>query len=176
MGVDLEGSASSEEPHGFFGRLLRLMALLGGWALVALMVYTVADVVLRYGFNRPFSGSLELTEFAMSAIVFLGIAYCGWLGGHVAVDILERPLEHPKLRFVSVVLTFISAILFVAIAWLTLVEALGTMHRVSNMMRWPHYPFQFIVAFGAAMYAIVLLIQTFRLIRRREERSQNVAQ
>ena len=26
-------------------------------------------------------------------IVFLGIAYCGWLGGHVAVDILERPLE-----------------------------------------------------------------------------------
>ena len=34
------------------------------------------------------------------------------------------------------------------------------MHRVSNMMRWPHYPFQLIVAFGSAMYAIVLLIQT----------------
>ena len=41
----------------------------------------------------------------MSAIVFLGIAYCGWIGGHVAVDILERPLENPRLRFVPVILT-----------------------------------------------------------------------
>ena len=36
------------------------------------------------------------------------------------------------------------------------------MQRVSNMMRWPHYPFQFIVAFGSAMYAIVLFIQSVR--------------
>ena len=27
------------------------------------------------------------------------------------------------------------------------------------MMRWPHWPFQAMVAFGAAMYAIVLFIQ-----------------
>ena len=45
----------------------------------------------------------------MAAIVFLGIAYCGWIGGHVAVDILERPLENPRLRFVPVILTFVSA-------------------------------------------------------------------
>ena len=66
--------------------------------------------MLRYIFNRPFSGSLEVTEFAMSAIVFLGIAWCGWIGGHVAVDILERPLENPRLRFVPVILTFISGV------------------------------------------------------------------
>jgi TRAP-type transport system small permease protein len=170
----LEGP--SEEPHGPFGRVLRLMALLGGWALMALMIYTVADVVLRYGFNRPFSGSLEITEFAMSAIVFLGIAYCGWLGGHVAVDILQRPLENPRLRFVPVILTLIGAVLFAAIAWFTFQEALGSMHRVSNMMRWPHYPFQFIVAFGSAMYAIVLLIETLRLLRKRTEGSQHVTE
>ena len=169
-------SGPSEEPQGFFGRCLRLTALLGGWVLMALMVYTVADVVLRYFFNRPFSGSLEITEFAMAAIVFLGIAYCGWVGGHVAVDILERPLENPKLRFIPVILTLASCVLFAMMAWLTLMETLGTMHRVSNMMRWPHWPFQFIVAFGAAMYAVVLLIQTVRLLRNREGRPPNVAQ
>ena len=105
----MEEAGPSEEPQGLFGRFLRLTALLGGWVLMALMVYTVADVVLRYLFNRPFSGSLEVTEFAMSAIVFLGIAYCGWVGGHVAVDILERPLENPRLRFLPVILTFVSA-------------------------------------------------------------------
>ena len=34
------------------------------------------------------------------------------------------------------------------------------------MMRWPHWPFQLIVAFGSAMYAIVLLIQCVRMLRR----------
>jgi TRAP-type C4-dicarboxylate transport system permease small subunit len=152
------------------------MALLGGWILMALMAYTVADVVMRYGFNRPFSSSFEVTEFAMSAIVFLGIAYCGWLGSHVAVDIFERPLEHPKLRFVPVILTLTGAALFAAIAWLTFNEALGTMHRVSNMLRWPHWPFQFIVAFGSATYALVLLLQTARLMSKREGGPPDVAQ
>jgi TRAP-type C4-dicarboxylate transport system permease small subunit len=143
------------------------MALAGGWVLLLLMGYTVLDVILRYGFNRPFSGSLEITEFAMSMIVFLGIAYCGWTGGHVAVDILERPLDDPRLRYIPVLLTFVSAVLFAMVAWLSAVEALTSMHRISNMMRWPHYPFQLIVAFGAAMYALVLLIQTFALLRRK---------
>jgi TRAP-type C4-dicarboxylate transport system permease small subunit len=172
----LEEPAASEEPRGLFGRFLRFLALLGGWVIMLLMIYTVADVILRYIFNRPFSGSLEVTEFAMSAIVFLGIAYCGWLGGHVAVDILERPLEDPRLRFVPVILTFISGVLFAAIAWFTVDEALSTMSRVSNMMRWPHYPFQFVVALGSAMYAIVLFIQSFRMLRKREGGSHNVAQ
>ncbi len=163
----MDGLGNTESPTGLFGRFLRLLSLAGGWVLVLLMGYTVLDVVLRYGFNRPFSGSLELTEFAMSAIVFLGIAYCGWLGGHVAVDILDRPLENPRLRFIPVLLTFISALLFVAMAWLGAVEAFTSMHRFSNMVRWPHWPFQLTVAFGAAMYAAVLLVQTARLLRKK---------
>jgi len=166
----------AERPQGPFGRLLEWMALVGGWIIVALMVYTVTDVFLRYVFNHPFSGSLEITEFAMAAIVFLGIAYCGWLGGHVAVDILERPLDDPRLRFVPVILALASAALFAAIAWFTVDEALATTRRVSNMMRWPHWPFQFIVAFGSAMYAIVLLIQAWRLLTRHPKEPNDVAQ
>ncbi len=158
-----------------FGRVLRLMALGGGIVLMLLMGYTVLDVVLRYGFNRPFSGSLEITEFAMALIVFLGIAYCGITGGHVAVDILERPLQRPALRFVPVLLTLASALLFAAIAWLTAAEALTSMHRVSNMVRWPHWPFQLTVAIGSAMYAIVLLLQTIDILRGKTEGSADDA-
>lgn len=166
----------AESPDAPFGRILRWMALAGGWVIVALMIYTVLDVILRYAFNRPFSGSFEITEFAMSAIVFLGIAYCGWLGGHVSVDILQRPLDHPRLRLVPVVLTLVSAALFGAIAWFTAEEALATTNRVSNMMRWPHYPFQIIVALGSAMYAIVLFIQAIRILRKSGGGSPNVEQ
>jgi TRAP-type C4-dicarboxylate transport system permease small subunit len=154
-----------ESLEGPFGRFLRYLALAGGWVLMLLMGYTVLDVVLRYVFNQPFSGSLELTEFAMSAIVFLGVAYCGWVGGHVAVDILERQLETPRLRFVTALLPLVGCVLFAMIAWLSAVEALTSMHRISNMMRWPHWPFQLTVAFGSAMYAIVLLVHAIRASR-----------
>ena len=163
----MEGLGNTEAPRGPFGSFLRGLALAGGWVLVLLMAYTVIDVVLRYVFNQPFRGSLEITEFAMSVIVFLGIAYCGWLGGHVAVDIFERPLENPKLRFIPIVLTLVSAGLFAMIAWLTASDAINASHRISNMMRWPHWPFQTIVALGSAMYAAVLVIQCFQMLRRK---------
>jgi TRAP-type C4-dicarboxylate transport system permease small subunit len=162
----LEGLGKGDGPRKLFGAVLRALSLAAGIVLVLLMFYTVVDVVLRYVFNHPFRGSLEITEFAMSVIVFLGIAYCGWLGGHVAVDILERPLDHPGLRFVPVVLGLLSVALFATISWLTAVEALTSMHRISNMMRWPHWPFQLTVAFGAAMYAIVLAVHAAQALRR----------
>lgn len=152
------------------------MTLLAGVVLFALMLYTVLDVVLRYGFNRPFASSVEMTEFAMAIIVFFGLAYCGWIGGHVAVDILERPLEDPRLRFVPVILTFVSALLFGAIAWFTATEALSTMHRVSNMLRWPHYPFMLAVALGSALFAIVLLIQAIQLLRGKPPEKHHVVE
>ncbi len=151
-----------------FDRFLRGIALLGGAALMILMFYIVLDVTMRYGFNKPFSGSLEFTEFSMTVIVFLGLAYCGWTGGHVAVDILERPLEHPALRWVPAVLTLISAVLFAVIAYESAKQGLGNMQRVSNMMRWPHFPFLLNVAFGSGLFAIVLFIQGIRALRRKD--------
>jgi TRAP-type C4-dicarboxylate transport system permease small subunit len=151
-----------------FDRFLRGIALLGGAALMILMFYTVLDVTMRYGFNKPFSGSLEFTEFSMTVIVFLGLAYCGWTGGHVAVDILEQPLKHPSLRWVPAILTLISAVLFAVIAYESAKQGLGNMQRISNMMRWPHFPFLLNVAFGSALFAIVLFIQGIRALRRKD--------
>jgi TRAP-type transport system small permease protein len=164
------GEAKPEE--GWFGRALRWMALAAGWALVALLVYTIADVVLRYVFNAPLRGSIEFTQFTMTVIVFLGLAYCGWTGGHVAVDILERPLAGPRLRYVPIVLTLISAVLFAAMAWYALQDGLATMRRISNMLRWPIYPFIFVAAFGCAVYAVVLVVQGLRGLRQGKDVAQ----
>ena len=156
-----------ERPEGPFGRVLRMLALAAGWVLLALLFFTVLDVVLRYLFNMPFRGSLEFTQFLMSVIVFLGLAYCGWTGGHIAVDIFEKQLSGPRLRYLPVLLSIFSALLFATIAWFTLQDGLATMRRVSNMLRWPYYPFIFVTAFGSAMYSLVLLVQAVRTLRQR---------
>ena len=149
-----------------FGRFLRFLALVSGGVLLLLMLYTVTDVVLRYVFNRPFSGSLEFTEFSMSVIVFLGIAYTGWVGGHIAIDLFEKWLDRRWLRYLPAILSFIGAALFALIAWRAAVETTATISQFSNMLRWPHYPFRYTVAFGSAMFALVMLIQGFQAIRK----------
>jgi TRAP-type C4-dicarboxylate transport system permease small subunit len=138
-----------------FETLLRWMALAAGGVLLLLMFGTVADVVLRYFFNAPFRGSLELTEFAMALIVFLSIAYCGWVGAHIEVDLFDKWLSHPALRVLPAVLALVGALLFAVIAWLVTVEAFASIRQSSNMMKIPYFPFRMTAAFGSAVFAIV---------------------
>ena len=148
-----------------FGRFLRWLALAAGFLLLALMFFTVVDVVLRNVFNMPLRSVYEFTEFLMAPVVFLAVAYTGWVGGHIAVDLFSKWLDRPGLRFIPAVLAFMGAALFALIAYRAALETMATIDQVSNLLRWPYYPFRFSVAFGAALYAIVLLIQGVQALR-----------
>jgi TRAP-type C4-dicarboxylate transport system permease small subunit len=150
-----------------FDRFLRVLALAAGVVLLALMGVTVIDVVMRYVFNKPLASAWEFTEFSMSLIVFLAVAYCGWTGGHISIDVLEKLLDRPSLRFLPALIAFIGAALFALIAYRATLETLATIQQVSNMLRWPHYPFRFAVAFGSAVFAAVLFIQGVEALRRK---------
>jgi TRAP-type transport system small permease protein len=150
-----------------FERFLRLLAYAGGVLLLALMVFTVADVFLRYVFNAPLKSVYEFTEFVMAAVVFLGIAYTGWVGGHIAVDMLSKWLDQPRWRWITATLTFASAALFALIACRATLETLATLNQVSNRLGWPHYPFRFTVAVGCGLFAVVLVIQGVQVLRGR---------
>lgn len=69
-------------------RAASLLAHLAAAVLAALAVMTFCDVVARYFFNKPFIFSVEITEFAMGLIVFLGIGLTTHEKGHVTVDIV----------------------------------------------------------------------------------------
>jgi TRAP-type C4-dicarboxylate transport system permease small subunit len=150
-----------------FDRFLRAMTLAAGGVLLLLTLVTVTDVVLRYVFNAPLASAWEFTEFSMSLIVFLGIAYCGWTGGHISIDLLEKWLDRPSLRYLPALISFTGALLFVLVAYRATLESLATIQQVSNMLRWPHYPFRFTAAFGSAMFALVLLWQGVDSLRRK---------
>ena len=149
-----------------FERFLRLLALAAGVFLLLLMAFTVIDVFLRYVFNAPLRSVYEFTEYMMALIVFLGIAYCGWTGGHIAVDLFAGWLDRPGLRLLPAILSFVGAALFALIAYRATLETIATIDQFSNLLRWPHYPFRFIAAFGSAIFAIVLAIQGTQQLRR----------
>jgi len=151
--------------YNLFDRFLRLLALASGILILVLMMFTVADVFLRYVFNAPFKSVYEFTEFVMAAIVFLGMAYTGWVGGHISVDVFAKWLDRPVWRFLTAALAFVGAALFALIAYRATLESVATIDQVSNRLAWPHFPFRFTVVIGSALLAAVLVIQGVQALR-----------
>ena len=73
--------------HGVF-QLEKLFNITAGLVILALMLLAVVQVVGRKVFNFPVMGYVDWVEFAMAVFVFLGIAYCQRLGGHVRMELV----------------------------------------------------------------------------------------
>jgi TRAP-type C4-dicarboxylate transport system permease small subunit len=149
------------------GGCVGLLAYLGGIVLLGLMVLTVVAVVLRYGFNAPILGAQDVSELSLVLVVFLGLAYCGWTGGHVAVDLIGAVLKPGALRWTDTAIRVVCGVLFAFVAFQTLQQGLDALEygEASNLIEIPHFPFFLVVAFGSALYALVLFVQAVHAAR-----------
>jgi len=156
----------------WFGRALRHLCLIGGLAILFMMLVTVADVAMRYLFNAPIKGTLDLTQMSMSIAVFSALAYCGWTGGHVVVDVLAALFPRWIARILCVVVSFVGGAFMLGVAWQSAVAVAdyATTGEVSFTLHVPLYPFFAVVAFGSLAYAIVLGLAAARPDRPPHER------
>ncbi len=69
-------------------RSVRRLAFIGGLALLWLMGLTVVAVMMRYVFGAPILGAQDISEMSLVLVAFLGLAYSGWTGAHIAVDLI----------------------------------------------------------------------------------------
>src|SRR5262245_47586364 len=58
--------------------------------LVAVSILVCVDVLLRYVFNRPIVGSIEIIEYALVYITFLGASWAVPRGAHIDIDVAVR--------------------------------------------------------------------------------------
>ncbi len=134
-----------------------------GAALILLMLLTTADVVGRYFFNSPINGVFDLTHFAVSIMTFLGLAYCGFRGTHVVIELLYDKFPQPAQRILIRVVNLAGCILFGLIAWRTAIQSIDVreMGEASQMMEIPLYPLYYLVVFGAGLFAWVMGLKVF---------------
>ena len=160
--------APAEGANRRFAALLRVLAYVGGVALLGLVALVAFDILMRRVLMLPFLGGFEMTELAMVVIVALGLPYCAGLGGHVSVDLFGKVLDRPGLRWLTAAVHLVGAALLAVVAWRTALYALGSYRwgDATNMMAIPKYPFQLVTAAGAALFAAVLLGQAIRAMKR----------
>jgi TRAP-type C4-dicarboxylate transport system permease small subunit len=143
--------------------LVTISAYVAGIVLVMLMLLTTADVAGRYFFNNPITGVFDITHFAVLIMTFLSLAYCGFYGGHVAIDILYNHLNRTLAGILNRVVNLIGCVLFSLISWRSLVQSVDVkeFNEASQLVLIPFYPFYYILTFGAGLFAFVMALRIF---------------
>jgi TRAP-type transport system small permease protein len=134
--------------------------------MVAMMLLTVGDVFLRFAFNRPVLGSVEMTEYLMVGTGFLGIAWCAVKGGHVGVDLIVSHFS-PRVQAVIDSLTCLLSLGVVpVVAWQAFLQAgYAKAEKVqSDLLEIPAYPFYLIVGIAYVLFSLVLINTLVQLV------------
>lgn len=142
---------------------VRFLAIVSGGILLALMVLTVVAVTVRK-FNYPIEGTQDLSEAGLIVVVFFAMAYAGWTGGHIAVDLIGVLLKGRGLMVLEAFVRFCCAVFFVIVAWQSVRQGLDALEFGDgfNLVAIPHYPFFFVVAFGSGLYGLILFVLAAR--------------
>jgi C4-dicarboxylate transporter DctQ subunit len=96
----MDSGAAVRPGGGALGAIDRAMhavekftALISGFGIFGLMLIGVVQIFGRKLFNAPIFGYIDIVEIAMSALVFLGLAYTERLGGHIRMELFVSFLK-----------------------------------------------------------------------------------
>ncbi|MEW5734759.1 MAG: TRAP transporter small permease [Thermodesulfobacteriota bacterium] len=131
-----------------------------GAAVVAMMLLTCADVVLRY-FRMPIPGAFEITAQLGALAVAFSLAHTTLAKGHVAVSLLVRRFPKRVQNAIDCITSSLGCFLFVVATWQMILVGLGQQRagQVSMTIKIPLYPVVYAIAFSLAMVALVLLVE-----------------
>lgn len=141
-------------------RIIEFSGILAVFVLVAMMMLTVTDVVLRYFFSRPIVGSQEITVLLMVCVVFFGLGWCTLNKNHIKVDIIEGILSRKGRIF----LDSINYILVMAVSLFIIKNSysqamyIRQLNRTTKQLFIPEYPFILVVVFGYILLFLAIII------------------
>lgn len=134
--------------------LNRRLAELCGWLLSAVMIFIFFDFVSR-GLGHPLFGVAEMAMFAMVATVYLGLAHCEEVRGHVRVEALLQRLP-PRVQIVLNLMTYIIATIVIGIVtyavWMNALAAFADSESIAGAIPLLIYPVKFIMSIALTVY------------------------
>ena len=142
-------------------RLLKGVALLGGFVLFGIMILVSVSVFFRYVLNRPILGDQELVEIGMALVVMMAMPFATLRGDHIRVDILDdrigdigRFAGDVFARSVSCFVLF----LLIGKTWDKMLDAYKY-DDVTNMIEIPVWIAYAAITIGMGLVAIVMAVQ-----------------
>lgn len=157
-----------------FDGILNVFAFLSALLLAFIMFSICLEVIMRYFLNRPLVWVIEMTEYALLYITFLGTAWLLRREGHVTVDILLvrlGPKSHAALGLLS---SIIGIIISLVLTWYSADVAWDHYLRgifKPTVLQFPTAPVLAIIPVGSAILAIQFIRRGYGFLRKWREAS-----
>ncbi|MDD3991168.1 MAG: TRAP transporter small permease [Desulfobacteraceae bacterium] len=137
--------------------LTRSLNALSAAAVMAMMLLTCADIVLRL-MRWPITGTYELMGFLAALFVSFALAQTSVDKGHIAVDFLVMRLSPRTQRIVDAVNDAVCIVLFAMVTWQCVIYAaeLKASGEVSMTLQLPVFPVVYGIGAGCAVLCLVL--------------------
>jgi TRAP-type C4-dicarboxylate transport system permease small subunit len=140
---------------------------IAGIFIVLVMVLVVSNIILRAVFNSPLKGTYEVVGLFTAVAVSLGLSYCAFQNGHIAVSFILQRFPK-KFQSMIIMLTDIISFIFWGLAAWNLVRYAGVMHKnglVTATSEIPIYPFVYVIALGFFALCLVIINKRIEAIR-----------
>lgn len=105
-----QGRRAAPDPHNTLDRLVAILAGVAGVLLCGLTVLICVDVAARSLRLFPMPWSLDIAEYLLYAITFLGAPWVLRNGGHISVDLVSQHLGARSRRELQRVANIIGAL------------------------------------------------------------------
>lgn len=140
-------------------------------AAAIIMVLTTVDVLMRRLFDLPIKGSFELSDYLLIVVVFCSVAYVMTVKGHIVVDVFTNKYPQRFSGALSFIALILSLIMVGLICWGSIRYGLQQMSvgEASPLLGIPAAPFIFVIAFGSALFFLVIIIQFIRIFAKARE-------
>jgi TRAP-type C4-dicarboxylate transport system permease small subunit len=144
----------------------RTMGGIGAVVLAGMMFLAAMDVFLRYFFNRPISGAMELVQYMMLVTIVSGFALCTMDRSHVRVEVFIDRFPLKVRKVLNCITSLLSLGLMVLISRQAVVYAglLQDSRLTSPVLFIPAYPFALLMALAMAVFSLALLWEFFHFL------------
>ena len=108
---------------GTFDRIIDFMAFVAGLLLVGAVFIVCIEICMRYFFRRPQVWTVEVCEYILFSLAFLGAPWLLKKGGHVSVDVVIEHMKAKTRRYLNLISCGIGILISALITWFSLVTA-----------------------------------------------------
>lgn len=152
-----------------FDRIIEVLWILSGGLLVFTTFSVIIDVLLRSlfkGISLPWT--IEVSEYILFGITFLGATGCLNIEGHIRVDVVFNLMSENTQMLVSFLNSILGALTCIVLSFYSGIAAVESLQRGTQLfkvLKVPKYYFASVMCLCSLLIMITFLRQAHRYFR-----------